>query len=186
MKFIDEDMLKNLKENQKITDGNVELPSVALNDFEKRILQSQEYDEAKTRVLKYILFKKRSEREVRDKFKKMYNEELLDLIIKDLKEKEYINDNIYLNKTINEIMKLKTFSIFEIRYKIIQKGLHESEIEKYFNENDLQLNEYEINSAIKIINIKKRSKDETQIKNYLFRRGFKKENVIKAFENITI
>ena len=41
----------------------------------------EEFDEQKTKVLKYILFKKRTEQEVRNKFSKTISEELLNDII---------------------------------------------------------------------------------------------------------
>ena len=41
----------------------------------------EEFDKEKTKVLKYILYKKRSEYEIRNKFSKSIEENLLDDII---------------------------------------------------------------------------------------------------------
>ena len=52
----------------------------------------EELDKAKTKILKYILYKKRTENEVRNKFKNEYTEELLEDVIEYLKEAKYIDD----------------------------------------------------------------------------------------------
>ena len=45
----------------------------------------EEFDKLKTKVLKYIMFKKRTEQEIRQKFKEDSGE-LLDEVIEELKE----------------------------------------------------------------------------------------------------
>ena len=50
----------------------------------------EEFDKQKTKVLKYIIFKKRTEYEVRQKFQKTVEKDLLEDIIQDLKENKYI------------------------------------------------------------------------------------------------
>ena len=49
----------------------------------------EEFDKLKTKVLKYILFKKRTEQEVRQKFREDSGE-MLDDVIEELKELNYI------------------------------------------------------------------------------------------------
>jgi len=78
----------------------------------------EEFDKAKTKVVKYILYKKRTESEVRTKFKNDIDEIMLDDIIECLKENNYINDYEYIEKQVNEYMNLKILSIKEIKYKL--------------------------------------------------------------------
>ena len=52
----------------------------------------EEFDKLKTKVLKYVLYKKRSEAEVRRKFSDA-NDEMLDDVIQNLSENGYINEN---------------------------------------------------------------------------------------------
>ena len=52
----------------------------------------EEFDQAKTKILKYIVYKKRTEQEVRQKFQKEFNEEMFEDIIEYLKEAKYIDD----------------------------------------------------------------------------------------------
>ena len=58
----------------------------------------EEFDKQKTKVLKYVLYKKRTIYEVKQKFKREINEELLDEIIQNLEENNYLNDEIYIRK----------------------------------------------------------------------------------------
>ena len=110
----------------------------------------EEFDREKTKVLKYILYKKRSEQEVRTKFEKTMDENLLEDIIEYLKEAGYINDKEFIQKTVNNYMALKNLSIREIKYKLQAKGLSKSDIEDYIYENKDELEEYEIKSASNI------------------------------------
>ena len=49
--------------------------------------------------LGYVLYKKRTIYEVKQKFKREINEELLDEIIQNLEENNYLNDEIYIRKS---------------------------------------------------------------------------------------
>ena len=64
----------------------------------------EEFDKEKTKVLKYILYKKRTENEIKTKFGKTYQEELLEDVIEYLKEAGYINDDEYVLKTVNQMI----------------------------------------------------------------------------------
>ena len=104
----------------------------------------EEFDEQKTKVLKYIIYKKRSEQEIRNKFSKTIDENMLEDIIDYLKEAGYINDKEFIERTINNFKLLKNLSIKEMKYKLLAKGLDKDDIEDYFYENKEELEEYEI------------------------------------------
>ena len=95
----------------------------------------EEFDKQKTKVLKYIVYKKRTEQEIRKKFSGTMEENMLEDIIHYLKEAQYINDHEFIEKTIHNFMALKNLSIKEIQYKLIAKGLSKNEIEDYLYEN---------------------------------------------------
>ena len=136
-------------------------------DFEhlKRI------DGLKTKILKYISFKKRTEQEVRQKFKNE-DTELLGETIEDLKELGYINDKEYIERFVKEVTILKNLSIYEIKYKLMTKGINRDIIDEYFDINDEMLKEYEKQSAGKIIEKKMKTMEKEDIKNYLLRKNF--------------
>lgn len=142
----------------------------------------EEFDKLKTKVLKYIMFKKRTEQEVRQKFRQDSGE-LLDDVIKELKELNYINDENYINKAINEFKNLKNMSIKEIEYKLITKGIKKDIIEDYIYKNKEELINYELNSA-KNIFVKKQNKMQTeQIIDYLKKKGYLEETIKIAKED---
>ncbi len=142
----------------------------------------EEFDREKTKVLKYILYKKRSEYEVRNKFSKTIDEELLEDIIEYLKEAKYIDDEEYIRKTVNQFKLLKNMSIREIEYKLQAKGLKRNNIEDYIYKNKEELEEYEIKSAKNIINKKQASMEQDEIKTYLLKKGYKSDNIKEAME----
>ena len=135
----------------------------------------EEFDREKTKVFKYIMFKKRAENEIRNKFKTQIQEEMLEDIIEYLKEAGYINDYNFIEKQVNEYMNLKNMSIQEIKYKLMVKGIERKLIEKYIEDNIEELEEYERKSAEKIKTKKLAQMDEQEIKQYLYKKGYKVE-----------
>ena len=144
----------------------------------------EEFDKEKTKVLKYVLYKKRSENEIRKKFEREIEENLLEDIIAYLKEAKYIDDKEYIRKTINNFMALKNLSIREIEYKLYSKGIRKEDIEDYIGDNKEELNQYEIKSASNIANKKVTSLEIEEIKQYLIKKGYKRENITIALEDI--
>ena len=144
----------------------------------------EEFDKEKTKVLKYVLYKKRSENEIRKKFENEIQENLLEDIIEYLKEAEYIDDKEYIRKTVNNFIALKNLSIREIEYKLYGKGIRKEDIEDYIYQNKEELNEYEIKSARNIVSKKMTSLEIEEIKQYLLKKGYKKENINTALEDV--
>ena len=56
----------------------------------------EDFDKAKTKVMNYIMYKKRTEYEVRNKFSKILEENLLNDIIDYVKEAGYLSDEDYI------------------------------------------------------------------------------------------
>ncbi len=139
----------------------------------------EEFDEAKTKVLKYVCYKKRTEYEIRNKFTKTIEENLLDDVIEELKEIGYIDDSKYVLRAINEFMALNNLSIKEIKYKLMSKGVKNDIIEDYISENYDILMEYEIKSAKKIA-VKKSNLEKQDLKMYLMKKGYKEESIREA------
>lgn len=142
----------------------------------------EEFDKQKTKVLKYILYKKRTEQEIRKKFASTIDKNMLEDIIEYLKETEYINDNEYIERAVNNFIILKNLSIRELQYKLIAKGLNRNDIEDYFYENREELEEYEIKSARNILYKKEATMEKPEIKQYLLKKGYQLENINRALE----
>ena len=143
---------------------------------EEKLEMLEKREKLKTKVLKYIMFKKRTEKEVREKFANE-EEESLEEVIEILKDLGYINDVDYIDRFINEAINIKNLSLYELRYKLYSKGVNKELIESYFNNNYERLLEYEKKSALNIINKKKKSMEIEDIKYYLKRKGYKEESI---------
>ena len=135
----------------------------------------EEFDREKTKVFKYITYKKRTEQEVRNKFRGQIEENILEDTIEYLKEAKYLDDYEFIRKQINEYMLLKTLSIKEIKYKLHTKGIDRKLIEKYVDENYDELKEYENKCIEKIKTKKSGTMEEFEIEQYLYKKGYQIE-----------
>ena len=142
----------------------------------------EEFDKQKTKILKYILYQKRTEYEVRKKFSSTIEENMLEEILSYLKEAKYINDQEYIEKAIHNFTTLKTLSLKEIQYKLLAKGLNKKDIENYIDQNKEELKQYEIKSAQNILYKKSNAMEAEEIKQYLLKKGYSLENIQKAIE----
>ena len=137
----------------------------------------EEFDSVKTKVLKYIMYKKRTEKEVRQKFSSSVDENLLDEVIENLKELGYINDLRYVERAVNEFVAINTLSIREIEYKLYSKGVNNAIIEQYIQSNIEELKEYEQQCAQKIYYKKQATMEREDIINFLRKKGYTSETI---------
>ena len=143
----------------------------------------EEFDKAKTKVMNYIMYKKRTEYEVKNKFSKTLEENLLDDIIEYVKEAGYLSDTEYIKRAISEFQALNNMSRKEIKYKLYSKGIENGLIEDYFSDKIDELYYYELKSAKNIFIKKQSTMDEDEIKNYLRKKGYREEIIKKAIED---
>ena len=133
--------------------------------------EAEKIEKLRNKVLKYILYKKRTETEVRQKFIDE-DENMLEDVIEYLKGQNYINDKEYIEREVKEFIALKKMSIKEMVYKISQKGVSKSLIDEYICENKETMVKYEISSAKAIILKKIQSQEENVIREYLYKKGY--------------
>lgn len=151
------------------------------DDDDEKAYSIEDFDKVKTRILKYVFYKKRTESEVRKKFCKEYNEEIIDDVIEDLKENGYINDENYITRAIDEFFALRNLSIREIKYKLIAKGIKSNDVDAYIDNNYEKMIEYEKQSAQNIVNKKSSQMEEQEIKRYLMKKGYREESIKECF-----
>ena len=144
----------------------------------------EEYDKEKSKVLKYVLYKKRTKQEIKNKFSSSIESEMLNDIIDELEEIGYINDNEYIKRSINDFIKLNNMSLKEVRYKLMTKGISNDLIDDYMQENEEMLEDYEIESAKKIIIKKQNQMEEDELIKYLLKKGYQTSNIRKEIEKM--
>ena len=106
---------------------------------------------------------------------------MLDNVVQYLQENNYINDSIYIEKTVNEFQRLKNMSIKEIEYKLLSKGIKKDDIDNYIYEKKEELLAYELNSAKNIFVKKQTTMSKEEIIIYLRKKGYAND-IIKVIE----
>lgn len=136
------------------------------------------------KIMYFVLYKKRTENEVRKKCATLnYENDYIDEILDYLKDAGYVNDEIYIKKYIEEIIKLKHMSAAQIRNDLVRRGIDSNLIENIIN--DDVINDFELESAQYLVNKKYKSGDEIEkIKRFLLNKGYSYSNVSKAIDNL--
>lgn len=136
-----------------------------------------------SKLMKYVIFKKRTEYEVREKCKTLnYTSDYIDEVIDYLKEAEYINDGIYITKYISNILKLKKSSVAEVKLDFMKRGIDFDRVNSDLLDS---LYEHEKESANYLANKKYKSGDSIdKIKRYLNGKGYVYSNISNAIDNL--
>lgn len=136
------------------------------------------------KLMKYVVFKKRTEMEIRQKCKRLeYTDEYIEDIIQYLTENEYINDSRYVERYINNVLKLKKSSIFEMKMDLLRRGVKEEYIDSYIESHQTELEEFENDSARKIVEKKAQTTEIEKIKRYLRGKGYSYTSIVDAIDN---
>ncbi len=138
----------------------------------------EKIDKLKTKILKYIFYKKRTEKEILEKFKNEDND-ILEETIENLKEIGYINDIEYIEKFIHEAVALKNLSIYELKYKLYSKGVNDNLIDEYILNNSKMLEEYELLSARNIREKKRNTQELEETIMYLKKKRYMPDTISK-------
>ena len=145
--------------------------------------EAEKIEKLRNKMLKYIVYKKRSEQEIRQKFAEE-DENMVEDAIEYFKELNYINDGNYVERAVKEYMALKKMSIKELAYKICQKGISKNLVDDYICQNKEIVLEYEISSAKAIILKKQNSLEKQEIKDFLLKKGYMNESISIAFDEL--
>lgn len=127
---------------------------------------------AREKAIKYIGISKKTEYEIRQKMKGLgITSSVIDEEIEYLKELSYIDDRDYAKCYVKQCYNMMQYSIYEIKNKLLQKGVNASIIEEEVEL--LQESDYELSVVDKLKSGKLKSYDEQKLRAYLYRRGFK-------------
>ena len=179
-----EDINKIFGDSEEIED--ISISSNNIKGCKKGFTVTEEFlemDKLKSKVFKFISYKKRTANEIRQKFAEE-NQDLLEDVIEYFVSQNYINEEDYIERSIKEILALKSLSIKEITYKLTQKGVDKKLLDKYIYENRETLLEFEIQSAKKLILKQSGKKELSDIKKYLFQKGYMSESVSIAIDEL--
>lgn len=132
---------------------------------------NKEYIIAKEKAIKYIGIAKKTEYEVIKKLKGLKVDPLvISAVIEDLNELGYLDDIDYVKSYLIQSDRFLQYSKYEIKQKLLQKGLNISIIEEGIEE--ILPENYEEKVKDKLLSTKLKSYEEDKKKAYLYRRGF--------------
>ncbi|NLM12215.1 MAG: recombination regulator RecX, partial [Epulopiscium sp.] len=127
----------------------------------ENLLKEKDYSKAKDIALKFLSYKARSEKEVRDKLVSKEVESMtIDRVIEFLKRYDYINDEKFANSYVRERIRLKLEGRKKLVYDLRQKGIKQEIIDHVLDNTDID----EIDQAIKLLEKKVHDKTELDIK----------------------
>ncbi len=131
-----------------------------------------DFEVAKEKAIRYIGISRKTEYEVFQKLKKLkFDDEIINKVIEYIKNLNYLNDHEYVDAYIRQCMRLQNYSIYEIKNKLLQKGIKKDIIDEKIEV--LYENDYEKNVVEKLLKGKLKNTDDEKRKAYLYRRGFK-------------
>lgn len=140
---------------------------------------------AKSVVMPYVVYTKRTEKQVYDKIKDSgFTDEVAVSLVSELKEKEYISDKDYCRSFIKKTLE-KGESKQKILWELKNKGVSVNVAEEVYKE----FSPDELNQAIKSLNKKLRTggkKDYNKLYGFLQRKGFSAGIARKALQEIDV
>ncbi len=180
--FVDEKFSFSLDVAQ-VVDLKIKIGQELTDEELEELKKASEFGKLYQRTLEWALSRPHSERETRDYlFKKIFERKLdksyIDIIVKKLKKKIYLNDSLFAEWYVENRFVKKGISKKRLKMELAKKGIASEIIEKVL---DARNDEEEI---LKII-AKKRSKyDDDKLIQYLCRQGFEyqlAQNLVRDF-----
>lgn len=167
----------NLQKDQAIED-----------DFLEEILLTEEKNKAINSAVKYLSYRQRSIKEVKDHLsRKGYEESIVGKTIDYLLEKNYLNDYEFAESFIRDKSYLNKYGINKIKYELLNKGISKEIVAKTLRFDG----DEEYDNAIALANKKMNSyknQDRDSIYRklggFLQRRGYRYDTVSKVLKEV--
>lgn len=150
---------------------NEEIPEDRFNF----IVDTNVYIKAQDTALKYIGYKMRTEKEVRNKLiEKDFSESITERVIEFLLKYKYVDDYEYCMAFIRQSLKLNPLGTYGLRYKLKSLGINDKYIERAIYDSEIDEEKYAKILFDKKIRTKepKDEKDFKKLQDFLLRKGF--------------
>lgn len=138
-------------------------------------------------ILRFLSYRPRSEKEVRDKLKeKKADSKIIENIVNKLKEYNFINDSEFAKRWIESRLKFKPRSLRLIKIELKQKGIDKKLIDDLKLEAESDFESAKKLVAKKIRRLKDLSKQEIYEKlgRFLSSKGFNWDTIKKAIDDV--
>ena len=144
----------------------------------EKITSAEKWFQLREQALHYLARRPHSEKELRDKLiNKKFEKNLIAVVLKDLKEKKYIDDETFSRLLIREEMNLKKNGPLLIKNKLFKKGVQleliSEIIDKQYSEQDqLENCKYLADKKVKLINHLPQTEQKKKLAAFLKQKGF--------------
>jgi len=162
------------------------------DDFLSFLIKENQLFFIRQRSFNYLGRRPHSRFELTTKLKlKKYDSDLIEIILDELENKNYLNDYEYARSFARDKQKFKHFGSFRITNELIKKRVKKEIIEKVITEifpagNDTKEAVYNLNKKIKNKNLEELNDKKVRDKliSFLIRKGFDYETSIKAMNEV--
>ena len=152
------------------------------------ILDNVIYEKAKNTAVKFLGYRARSKKELRDKLIKDYDEDITNKVISMLEKYGYVNDEEYARAYVRDCLNLKGWGQKRIALELTKRGIDKSIIEKSLpkeNTEQLELIEKLLTKRLKG-NTNIDFKEKKKHFDYLARRGFLPSDILEVFDKVLV
>lgn len=167
----------HLKKDQEIDNGFIE-----------EILLAEENNMAINKAIKYLSYRQRSIKEVKDHLnRKGYDPSIIENTIDHLLEKNYLNDYAFAESFIRDKSYLNKYGINKIRYELLNKGVSKEIIAKTLRfDHDEEYDNAMTLANKKMNSYKNQDRDRIYRKlgGFLQRKGYRYDTVAKVLREV--
>lgn len=158
---------------------------------QKKIVEADQVQKAKSRALNYIAYRPRTEREVRRKlYENEYNEAVVEQVVEQLRDLDYLDDVAYAREYARERFRVHGYGPYRIQSELKSRGVDRRWIEQALEEllEDEDMMEAARQHAEKrwprVAGESNPFKRRQKLSDYLVRRGFSYDTVRTVVEEI--
>ena len=128
---------------------NILKPMEIDSDTYMNLINTNSYYEAYQKCLNFINYKKRTEKEIRNKLASLHiSKQNADKIIKELYENGFLNDKDYLKSYINDQINLTLNGPFKIKYNLNKLSFNDEDINSFLDDVDINTWQERVNRII--------------------------------------
>jgi regulatory protein len=156
------------------------------------IEQKEKYVAIREQAWRFLARRMHSQKELEIKLiNKGHNKDKIEIIIGELRDKKYLNDDIFARQVISDEIELKKTGPILIKNKLLKKGVEMSLVsslldERYPEESQLDNCEYHAKKKLKLLIYK----DENSIKNrlgtFLAQKGFTWDMISRVISELNL
>ncbi len=152
------------------------------------ILENVIYEKAKNTAVKFLGYRARSKKELKDKLIADYSEDITNRVISMLEKYGYVNDEEYAKAYVKDCLNLKGWGQKRIALELTKRGIDKNIIVKALPEENTE--QLELIEKLLLKRLKGNTnidfKEKKKHFDYLARRGFVPSDILEVFDKVLV